>query len=91
MAEINIAIPAGGDPGDTHVKKGDRVSWQSTAACTVSFNKTPFSDKGGPQSIAVPRGGSRSTPCVVAGPSGPYPYSIAFGAAASDPGLIVDP
>jgi len=90
MADKTIPIPANGNPGDTHVKNGDRVSWQSSNACTVSFTNTPFKQTGGPHSIPVPRGGSSAWE-VVAGRPNTYPYSVALGATASDPGLIVDP
>ena len=87
MADITIPIPV---EGDTHVHEGDRVSWQSGDACNVDFTNTPFRQTGGPQRIPVPGGGS-SSPQVVAGRPNPYPYSVAFGATASDPSIIVDP
>jgi len=59
MADKTIPIPANGEPADEHVKNGDRVGWQSSSACTVSFTNTPFRQTGGPQSILVPGGGSR--------------------------------
>ena len=89
MADKTIPIPANGDPGDTHVKKGDRVSWQSGSACAVSFTNTPFRQTGGPHSIPVPGGGSSPWE-VVAGPPNTYPYTVASGATASDPQVIVD-
>ncbi len=89
MADKSVSIPASGDPGDTHVNNGDRISWQSSAACNVSFTNTPFRQTGGPQSIPVPRGGSSPWE-VVAGRPGTYPYSIGFGATASDPNVIVE-
>ena len=90
MAEITIPIPQNGTPTDKHVKNGDRVSWQSSSACTVSFTNTPFRQTGGPQSIPVPRGSSSPWE-VVAGAPNTYPYSVASGATAADPNLIVDP
>ena len=89
MADKTITIPASGEPADEHVNKGDHVCWQSSGARTVSFTNTPFREKGGPQSISVPSG--RSSPEVVTGPAGTYPYNVASGATASDPNLIVDP
>ncbi len=90
MADKTITIPANGDPGATHVKNGDRVCWQSSGACTVSFPNTPFRPTGGPQSIPVPTGGSSAWE-TVAGRPDTYPYGVASGATASDPDLIVDP
>ena len=87
MADITITIPV---TDDTHVKNGDRVRWQSTSKCDVDFANTPFRQAGGPEKIPVPAGGS-SNWAVVAGRPNPYPYSIAFGATASDPSIIVDP
>ena len=89
MADKTITIPANGEPADEHVKNGDRVNWQSSNACTVSFTNTPFRQTGGHQSIPVPRGGSSPWEVVACRPN-TYPYSIASGATASDPGLIVD-
>lgn len=90
MADKSIVIPASGNPGDTHVRNGDRVSWQSSSTWNVGFTDTPFRQAGGPQSIPVPGGGS-SAWAVVAGRPGTYPYSVAAGATASDPNIIVDP
>ncbi len=90
MADKTITIPTNGEPVEEHVKNGDRVSWQSARSCAVSFTNTPFRQTGGPQSISVPGGGS-SPFLVVAGPAATYPYSVGFGATASDPDLIVDP
>ncbi len=89
MADKTITIPANGEPGEEHVNIGDRVSWQCGRSCNVSFTNTPFRETGGPHSIAVPASGS-SPSHVVAGPKGTYPYTIASGATASDPNLVVD-
>ncbi len=89
MADITIPIPANRDPGDTHVKNGDRVQWTSGSSCNVDFTDTPFRQTGGTQSVLVRNGSSPWE--VVAGRPKPYPYSIAVGATASDPSIIVDP
>lgn len=90
MADKTITIPPIGEPADEHVHNGDQVCWQCSSARTVSFTNTPFRQTRGPQSIPVPGGGS-SPWQVVAGPAGTYPYTVASGATASDPNLIVDP
>ncbi len=87
MPDITIPIPV---TGDTHVKNGDRVRWQSTSKCDVDFTNTPFRQAGGRQTIPVPAGGSSNWE-VVAGRPNTYPYGIGFGATASDPNIIVDP
>lgn len=90
MADITIPIPIPVTDDPKHVHNGDRVRWQSTSKCDVDFAHTPFRQAGGPEKIPVPAGGS-SNWGVVAGLPNPYPYSIAFGATASDPSIIVDP
>ncbi len=89
MADKTIIIPPVGEPADEHVKNGDRVCWQCSSAGTVSFPNTPFRQTGGPQSIPVPGGGSSAWQ-TVAGRPDTYPYSVASGATASDPDVIVD-
>ena len=90
MANKTITIPSNGNPGDTHVRNGDQVTWQSASAWTVDFTNTPFRATGGPQSFFVSQ--SNSPSAVVAGRPAPYPYSVTAGVGAgADPNIIVDP
>ena len=89
MADKTIPIPANGDPGDTHVQNGDRIQWTSGISWSVGFTDSPFIQTGGPQTIPVRNGASQWQ--VVAGRPKPYPYTLASGATASDPSIIVDP
>ncbi len=86
MADITIPIPV---TGDTHVKNGDRVQWTCSSSYNVGFTDTPFRQTGGTQSISVRNGSSPWE--VVAGRPNTYPYTVAAGATASDPNIIVDP